>query len=92
MTKDPANFREYAGTLTAFIICISYIAIGFVQIAVSVFHGASITIPGDWMSAMLSLASAALGYLIGKQTAAPILSGVASAQLAVKDVSQERKE
>ncbi len=69
---NPANFREYAGTLVATIIVVSFIAIGFVQIGVVVFHGSSVSIPGDWMAAMLSLASAALGFLIGKQSTGPV--------------------
>lgn len=71
MTKDPANFREYAGALIAFIICLAFIAIGFTTMAINVFHGATVQVPGDWMAAMLSLASAALGFLIGKQTTSP---------------------
>lgn len=68
MSKDSANFREYAGTLIAAIIVCAFVAIGFVSMAIVVFHGTPATVPGDWMAAMLSLASAALGFLIGKQT------------------------
>jgi hypothetical protein len=49
----------------------SYVAIGFIQISVQVTTGTPITVTGDWSAAMLSLASAALGFLIGKQTTIP---------------------
>lgn len=68
MTSDPTNFREYAGTMCAFIVVMAFVAIGFVSMALIILHGTSIPVPGDWMAAMLSLASAALGFLIGKQT------------------------
>lgn len=71
MTRDPSNFREYAGALCAFIIVMAFVAIGFVVMAIVVTTGTSVTVPGDWMAAMLSLASAALGFLIGKQTTSP---------------------
>lgn len=70
--KDSQNhFREWAGVLCAFIVVMSYVAIGFVQVFVQITTGTPATIPGDWGAAMLSLASAALGYLIGKQTTVP---------------------
>lgn len=65
---DPASFREYAGALVAFIVVMAFVAIGFVSMAITVFNDKTIAVPGDWMAAMLSLASAALGFLIGKQT------------------------
>jgi hypothetical protein len=64
----PLHFREYAGVMTAFLVVIAYVGIGFVQVAAVLTHGSSVELPGDWMAAMLSLASAALGFLIGKQS------------------------
>lgn len=64
---DRLHFREYAGVLTAFVVVLSYVGIGFVQTAVVVGASQSLEMPKDWMAAMLSLASAALGFLIGKQ-------------------------
>lgn len=61
------NFKEGAGVLTAFLVVLSYVGIGFVQTAAVVFLGQEVKMPPDWMAAMLSLASAALGFLIGKQ-------------------------
>jgi hypothetical protein len=71
MTNNPANFREYAGVLTAFIVVMAFVAIGFVTMAITLFSGKSVPVPGDWMAAMLSLASAAIGFLIGKQSTQP---------------------
>ncbi len=73
---NPATFREYAGALVAFIVVMAFVAIGFVQLGIAVWHGSSVPVPGDWMAAMLSLASAALGFLIGKQTSTPAPSAV----------------
>lgn len=67
MKRSPANFREYAGVLVAFIVVLAFVAIGYIQVAIVLYRGVAITIPGDWMAAMLSLASTALGFLIGKQ-------------------------
>jgi len=68
MTRDPANFREYAGTMISVIIISCYLAIGFVHMAVVYFTGAQIPLLADWNTTMQSLANIALGYLIGKQT------------------------
>lgn len=85
MEQNPANFREYAGALIAFIIVIAFVSIGFVQLAIVVFHGTSVPAPQDWMAAMLSLASAALGFLIGKQTTGqPAQQLVASPNVALQ--------
>ncbi len=68
MTKDPANFREYAGTLISVIIIACYLSIGFVVMTIQTIVGVDVTILGDWNTTMQSLANIALGYLIGKQT------------------------
>lgn len=80
--SDKPHFKEYAGVMTAFLVVLAYVGIGFVQTAVTVTTGTSVSLPGDWMAAMLSLSSAALGYLIGKQpsdtaphTAPPTVAG-----------------
>lgn len=62
-----APFKEYAGVLTAFIVVIAYVSIGFLAMSAEVFLGIKVVPPGDWSSALLSLSSAAMGYLIGKQ-------------------------
>ena len=67
MTKDPSNFREYAGTLISVIVIACYLSIGFVVMAISTMIGA-VSVPADWNTTMQSLANIALGYLIGKQT------------------------
>lgn len=67
---DTKPAREYAGVLIASIVVISYIAIGFSAMFSQIVFGVEVKQPEDWRSAMLSLASAALGYLIGKQVTA----------------------
>jgi len=68
--KESAKFREFAGVLTAFLVVLSYVGIGYATAIVQAIFGISLALPDDWRSAMLSLASAALGYLIGKQLTA----------------------
>lgn len=71
LQKQPIPFKDAAGSITAFIVVLSFIAIGFVQGLGNAAFGATITMPESWSAAMLSLASAALGYLIGKNDQAP---------------------
>lgn len=66
MAERPA-LKDAAGVAMAFIVVLSYVGIGFVQTAAAVLLGVEVKMPPDWMAAMLSLASAALGFLIGKQ-------------------------
>lgn len=68
MTKDPSNFREYAGTMISVIIICCYLSIGFVHMAVAYFTSMQVPLLADWNTTMQSLANIALGYLIGKQT------------------------
>ena len=70
MAKDSKGSapKELAGVLVASIIVIAYIAIGFVSIAATMFFAIEVKPPIEWSSAMLSLASAALGFLIGKSS------------------------
>jgi hypothetical protein len=65
------NSREKVGVHVAAFIVIAFVAIGFAYVAVYVLAGTKIEFPPDWNAAMLSLASAALGYLIGKQSTSP---------------------
>lgn len=69
--KHAAPFREYAGVLVAFLVVIAFVVIGYAQMSANIFLGIDIDAPSDWMAAMLSLASAALGYLIGKNLEPP---------------------
>jgi hypothetical protein len=63
-----SQFREYAGVLLAFIIVIGFMMIGFLIMLSSIWMDKAVEAPPDWSAAMLSLASAGLGFLIGKQT------------------------
>lgn len=62
------NQRERVGIYIAAFIVVAYTAVGFVYVAIVMARGAGIVFPSDWLASMLSLASAAMGYLIGKQT------------------------
>lgn len=64
--NPPAKFREYAGVLTAFLVVMSYVGIGYATSIYQGLFGTPLQLPDDWSAAMLSLSSAALGYLIGK--------------------------
>lgn len=66
---DTVKVKEGVGVLVAAVVVFAYIGIGFVQVGTLVTMGSEVKMPPDWMAAMLSLASAALGFLIGKQSA-----------------------
>lgn len=98
MTRDPANFREYAGTLISVIIISAYLAIGFVQMAVFITTSAIVPVIEDWNTTMQSLANIALGYLIGKQTSSPATATVSvpigdtvSTTTSVETLDREKK-
>ena len=63
----PLPFKETAATFTAFLVVLAFVAVGFLTMATEAFLGIKVAAPGDWLAAMLSLASAGLGFLIGKQ-------------------------
>lgn len=67
-------FKERAGVLTAFLVVISFVVIGFAQMAAFVVLGVEVKVPGDWSAAMLSLSSAALGFLIGQKIPSDVQS------------------
>lgn len=62
------NKRERVGVLIAAFIVIAYVCVGPAHVAMVFFKGAGVLFPSDWTASMLSLASAAFGYLVGKQT------------------------
>jgi hypothetical protein len=66
-----APFREYAGVMTAFMVVLAYVTIGFVSMISGLLGLGPVSAPADWSAAMLSLASAAMGFLIGKQVGLP---------------------
>ncbi len=61
------NRREIFGVYIAAFIVMAYVAVGFVNVAIVVFKGQGVVFPSDWTASMLSLASAAFGFLVGKQ-------------------------
>jgi len=64
--KNPNNWKDYAGIAVCSITVLSFIAIGFIIMAAKT-AGVEMAPPGDWMAAMLSLASTALGWLAGQK-------------------------
>lgn len=61
----------------ASIVVLSYVGIGFVVAAAQAFLSVELKFPPDWSSAMLSIASAALGFILGRdkgpQTPSPTI-------------------
>lgn len=72
MTKDPANFREYAASLACFILIMAAIALIFAIILVPVYTGKPVLLPEAAGQFFFGLVMAAIGYLIGKQTTGAI--------------------
>ena len=64
--KNPNNWKDYAGIAVCSVTVLAFIAIGFIIMAAKT-AGVDINPPGDWMAAMLSLASTALGWLAGQK-------------------------
>lgn len=60
------RFKENAGVATAMLVVGAFVGIGYSKIVEALVTGRGIEVPDDWMAAMLSLASAAIGYLFGR--------------------------
>ncbi len=65
--KKTSTWKDYAGIAVCSVTVLSFIAIGFI-IMFTKFLGVEMSPPGDWMAAMLSLASTALGWLAGQKS------------------------
>ncbi len=65
--KTTSTWKDYAGIAVCSITVLSFIAIGFV-IMIAKMANMDMSPPGDWMAAMLSLASTALGWLAGQKS------------------------
>ncbi len=73
--ETASTFRERAGVFAALLIICSYIAMGPIEAVGSAVWGSPIRFSEGWAAAMNALASAAVGFLIGKQTTnAPAVS------------------
>ncbi|UPT53275.1 hypothetical protein [Synechococcus phage Ssp-JY38] len=59
-------FREGLGITAAFITVMAFILVGFAQMTAVVLWGLTVAAPDAWFSGLLSLSSACMGYLIGK--------------------------
>jgi hypothetical protein len=65
-SKKTSTWKDYAGIAVCSVTVLSFIAVGFI-IMFTKFLGVELSPPGDWMAAMLSLASTALGWLAGQK-------------------------
>lgn len=61
------NGREWAGIVVASFIVIAFVIAGFVQALMTAVYGVTVSFGSDWFAAMLSLSSAAVGWLMGKR-------------------------
>jgi hypothetical protein len=68
MNESASTFRERAGVIVSLAIVVAYIAIGFLQMALSFYTGQDVVAEAGWSSAMNALAGGAVGFLVGKQT------------------------
>lgn len=68
MNESASTFRERAGVIVSLVIVFAYIAIGFIQMALTYWTGQPVTAEAGWSSAMNALAGGAVGFLVGKQT------------------------
>jgi hypothetical protein len=60
--------KDYAGILVCSLTVIAFISVGFVLMGAKIVFGLEVTPPGEWIAAMLSLASTALGFLAGQKS------------------------
>lgn len=68
MPDNASTFRERAGVYASLMIIVAYIAIGFLQTALTFYSGQEFAVDPGWASAMNALAGGAIGFLVGKQT------------------------
>ena len=59
--------KDYAGILVCSLTVIAFISVGFVLMGAKIVFGLEVSPPGEWIAAMLSLASTALGFLAGQK-------------------------
>lgn len=69
-SKWASTWKDYAGIAVCSITVLSFVAIGFIIMGAKT-AGVDVAPPGDWMAAMLSLASTALGWLAGQKGTKP---------------------
>lgn len=64
--KNGLQLRDLAAVVMSASVISAFVFIGFLKMVAFLVFGIEVEIPGDWMSAMLSLASACTGYLLGR--------------------------
>ena len=72
MAEQPKPFpvrqwKEAAAVFVCAATVFAFVCIGFVIMCIKVLVGVDVSVPGEWLAAMLSLASTAIGFLAGSQ-------------------------
>lgn len=67
MDQSKDTFRERAGVITAFVVVLCFIGLGFVQFFTFTYKGVTITFDSDWKISLYGMASIAFGFLIGSK-------------------------
>jgi hypothetical protein len=66
--RQHTTFREIAGIITAMIVVLLFAGLGIIQVVVNVITGINVQFDPDYKTALLGLASMALGFLVGSQS------------------------
>jgi hypothetical protein len=64
---EMVNGKEWAAVIVASFVVIAFVVAGFTQAIFGAVYGTPIQFGSDWFAAMLSLSSAAVGWLMGKK-------------------------
>jgi hypothetical protein len=67
---NSSALREWAGVIAALIAVFAFVNMGYVLVFIEVFTDKKISVNEAWSSGLISISSAALGFLIGKQSTA----------------------
>ena len=66
-TFSVKQLKEAAAVLVCAVTVFAFLSIGFVIMLIKILFGLDVVPPGEWLAAMLSLASTAIGFLAGAQ-------------------------
>jgi hypothetical protein len=91
---DMINGKEWAAVIVASFVVIAFVAAGFTQAVFSAVYGKPIVFGSDWFAAMLSLSSAAVGWLMGKkQDNGPgVQSAIDTSNIEAVNISQTSRQ
>lgn len=66
-TFSVKQLKEAAAVFVCAATVFAFLSIGFVIMLIKILFGLDVVPPGEWLAAMLSLASTAIGFLAGSQ-------------------------